>query len=441
MEAAEPTLPGSTPAPPFPGPFAVGRYAREFRDYLRKTSRVLLIGEVTNFSGLRASGVYFELRDGEGAMPCAVWRNVFEELGLPEDAIRDGTEVIVAGHPDFFPGSATSAARFSFRVTWMRPAGEGDLLARLDALRKQLAAEGLLEPQRRLPLPALPKRIGVITGADSAARADVLAGLERRSWRGEVVFAHPPVQGAGAGPKITSALTALAGIPGVETIIVARGGGSLLDLWAFCDEGLCRAVALLGVPVIAAVGHETDRTLIDDVAAVSCSTPTHAAEAAIRVDVAAERRRLGIDARKLSRCGSAAVTARARALVGFARFFSSQADAQRARLHQSIREIRAASARMLGDRRRETHRRGLVLSRKRTAMLETTVPAKRRSDIERLAATLAAHEPERVLARGYAIATADGGEVLASAEQARGARRFRVRFADDDVGVEVSDDG
>ncbi len=132
----------------------------------------------------------------------------------------------------------------------------------------------------------------MITGRDSAALADVRAGLARRGWAGTLVLAHPPVQDRHAAPQIARALQDLAAIPDVEAILVARGGGSLTDLWAFCDETLCRTVALLRVPVVAAVGHESDRTLIDDVAAVSCSTPTHAVEAVVAVDVARAARPL-----------------------------------------------------------------------------------------------------------------------------------------------------
>ena len=129
----------------------------------------------------------------------------------------------------------------------------------------------------------------MVTGERGKARDDVLAGLRRRGWGGRLVWAFVPVQDRHASPLIAAALRELAAIEEVEVVIVARGGGSLADLFAFCDEALCRTVALLRVPVISSVGHHTDRTLIDDVAAVSCSTPTHAAEAAVPVDCRAAR--------------------------------------------------------------------------------------------------------------------------------------------------------
>ncbi|MCL4288013.1 MAG: exodeoxyribonuclease VII large subunit, partial [Thermoleophilia bacterium] len=218
-----------------PGPFAVGDYAVKLRGFLRGRARVQVIGEVT---GLRLAGksAYFELRDARGALPCAMWRSEWDRLGLPAGAIRDGVEAVVEGGPDYYPGSATASPSFSFRCTGLRPAGEGDLLARLAELRRRLRAEGLFEPQKRLPRPALPRSIGIVTGRGSAAEADLLAALARRSWAGRAVFAHPPVQDRRAAPRIARALSDLVAVPEVEVIVVARGGGSLADLWAFCDE-------------------------------------------------------------------------------------------------------------------------------------------------------------------------------------------------------------
>src|SRR5215208_2447453 len=178
----------STPAaervgvPGYPGPFSVGRYAGRLRDRMREFAHVCVVGEVTGVRIGRGPNVYFELRDADGALPCAMWRNDFERTGLGESELRDGVELVAAGHCDFYPGSATSSPRFTFRVQELRLAGEGDLLARLARLRRQLGAEGLFELQKALPRSALPKRIGVVTAEASAARRDFLAGLERRSW-------------------------------------------------------------------------------------------------------------------------------------------------------------------------------------------------------------------------------------------------------------------
>src|SRR5439155_20334186 len=220
-----------------------------------------------------------------------------------------------------------------------------DLLAQLDLLRKRLDGEGLFAPQKALPRPALPRSIGVVTGEGGKARDDVLAGLARRGWAGRLVWAFAPVQDRHAAPAITRALQDLAACAGVEVIVVARGGGSLADLFCFCDETLCRTVAMLPVPVIASVGHHTDRTLLDDVAAASCSTPTHAAEAAVPCHCDEARTRLARDAQRLSAHGRRAAADRARVLARLARAPLQHRARERARLHQPPRGVRRSGTR------------------------------------------------------------------------------------------------
>src|SRR6201991_5081811 len=290
--------PDGIPGLELTGPWAVGQYAARLRERLREFTRVQVFGEVFGFKAGRAK-VWFELRDANGALPCSMWREDFDALGIA--ALQDGAQVVAAGGCDYYPGSRTASPSFSFAVTELRVAGEGDLLAQLEQLRRRLHAEGLFAPQKALPRPSLPRCIGVVTGESGKARDDVLAGLRRRGWAGRVVWCFAPVQDRHAAPAVTRALQDLAACPEIEVIVVARGGGSLADLFAFCDETLCRTVALLRVPVISSVGHHTDRTLLDAVAAVTCSTPTHAAEAAVPVDCAAARAALGQSAARLER--------------------------------------------------------------------------------------------------------------------------------------------
>src|SRR4249920_2563410 len=392
-----------------PGPFPVGRYARKLEEEMRRRARVSLIGEVTGLSRSRAQA-YFELRDAEGAIPCAIWLDDLERLELPEGGLRDGTEVVIGGGPDYYRGSAQSSPSFCFRATEIRLAGEGDLLARLEELRKQLKAEGLFELQKQLSRPALPKTIGVVTAESGAARRDLLAGLERRGWRGTVVWAFAPVQDRHAAPAITAAIQDLAAQPQVEAIVVTRGGGSLADLWAFCDETLCRTVAMLRVPVVSAVGHERDSTLIDDVAAVACSTPTHAAEAAVPLDCGNARLGLERSLAVLSRVAEGAVRARTPHLVALARGPARALRRERLALNQKTREIRAASERGIAERLGFQRRvAGVVLERaaRRAAGAEMQ---RRRAALHRAEVALRAHEPERTLERGYALVEDDDGE-------------------------------
>ena len=450
------------------GPYGVGEYARALRAKLRSFARVQLTGELVNLRAARAR-VYFELRDSAGAIGCAVWANDWERIlarigagaggqvgglggagdpgaaggsravGGPRAPTIEGMQVVVAGGCDFYPGSATSSPGFSFAVTDLRIAGEGDLLARIERLRRRLDAEGLLELQRRLPRPLLPRTIGVVTAEGGKARDDILAGLARRGWAGRIVWGFAPVQDRHAAPMIARALSDLASVGEVEVTIVARGGGSLADLLCFCEESLCRTVALLPVPVIASVGHHTDRTVLDDVAAMSCSTPTHAAEAAVGLDCARTRTELAEQGRRLHEHGRRAVLSRARTLAMLARAPAAHVERQRTALHQRLREIRAGSRRRVAGERGLTVRRAVVLERKATSTVRdcrTRSPSELRS----LALALAGHDPQRTLERGYALVQSRAsGEPIATAAAARKARKLALRFADDTLRVKVSE--
>jgi len=421
-----------------PGPFPVGAYAKKLQEELRKRARLQLVGEAWNVKRSKAR-VYFELRDGDGALPCAMWNDAWEKCGVPATAFADGAQVVVAGGPDYYPGSRTSSPGFSFDVSALRIAGEGDLLAQVDRLRRKLDAEGLLEPQRRLPRPVLPRTIGVVTGESGKARDDVLAGLARRGWQGRLVWAFAPVQDRHAAAAITSALQDLAATDQVDVVVVARGGGSLADLFAFCDETLCRTVALLSVPVIASVGHHTDRTLIDDVAAIACSTPTHAAEAAVPLHCSEARLAIGAGAGRLADHARRAVLGRARHLAQLSRAPAQVVTRQRARLHQLLREMRASARRRgLAESGRQLRGNAAALER-RAGVARGAGAASRQAKLDALGSALGAHDPERIVARGYAVVDDGEGAVITSAAAARAARRVRLFFSDADVRANIED--
>jgi exodeoxyribonuclease VII large subunit len=432
---SEPSPTASLNDSDLPGPYAVGSYAAQLRARLRQFARVQLVGEVWGFRQARTR-VYFELRDARGALPCSMWQNDFAALGI---TLTDGLRVVVGGGCDYYAGSATSSPSFSFAVTELRIAGEGDLLVALERLRRRLAADGLFEPQKQLRRKPLPRTIGVVTGEQGKARDDVLAGLRRRGWEGRLVWAFAPVQDRRAAPAIAAALRELAAIEEVEVIIVARGGGSLADLFAFCDEALCRTVALLRVPVISSVGHHTDRTLIDDVAAVCCSTPTHAAEAAVPVDCQAARANTIAWTRRLHAHGHRAVTQRARSLAHLSRAPAEHVGRHRRRLHQQLRELRA-SARRASERGQQLASVHMLVLTRSAARARASEQPRRRTELERLALALAAHDPERTLARGYALVEDRAGEPLATAAAATAARDVRLRFHDGAVHAQVEDD-
>jgi exodeoxyribonuclease VII large subunit len=424
------------PGSPLAGPFPVGEYSTALRLKLRSFARIQLVGELVNLKLSRAR-VYFELRDSSGAIACAAWSKDWEEIvSRSGGAPVEGMQVVVAGGCDYYPGSATSSPGFSFAVADLRVAGEGDLLARIDRLRKQLDGEGLLSRQQRLRLPVLPRTIGVVTGENGKARDDVIAALGRRGWAGRVVWGFAPVQDRHASPLIARALQDLAAVGGVEVAIVARGGGSLADLLCFCEESLCRTVALLGVPVIASVGHHTDRTLLDDVAAVSCSTPTHAAEVAVGVDCLRARIEQTGAAAKLRDHGRRAVLLRARGLATLSRAPAAHLDRQRTRLHQQLREVRAGSRRRVHGERAVTEQRGRALKRTVDASLLDS-RRRRPRELDRLALALAGHDPQRTLERGYVLAESASGEPILTAARARELSELRLRFADDGVSARI----
>ena len=360
--------------------------------------------------------------------------------------------MVVAGGCDYYPGSATSSPGFSFSVLDLRLAGDGDLLARIERLRKQLDVEGLLETPEAAVAAGAAAHDRRDHREGGKARDDVLAALARRGWAGRLVWGFAPVQDRHAAPAIVRALGELVAVAGVEVVIVARGGGSLADLLCFCDETLCRTVALLGVPVIASVGHHTDRTLLDDVAAVSCSTPTHAAEAAVRRGLHARPRRAG------RRRGAACATTAGRAVLSRARTAAERcsrraarsrahlrAPSASARLHQQLREIRAGSRRRVESERRLTERRAVVLERKAAsfaARLPRAPPARARAQ---LALALAGHDPQRTLERGYVLAQSADGEPIVTrrgrARRRRAAAALRRRLAAGEDRRAMSDAG
>jgi exodeoxyribonuclease VII large subunit len=243
----------------------------------------------------------------------------------------------------------------------------------------------------------------------------------------------------------------------VDVAVVCRGGGSLTDLWAFCDETLCRTVALLRLPVVSAVGHESDRTLIDDVSAVCCSTPTHAANALVQVDVNTARTDLRSFGSLAARTASTAIGSRGRRLAELACGPERSVRLEHRRLHQLLREVRASAKRGHSARISLASRHAIVLSRKQEAFEATDRAARGqlvrfgqtvgsrmvavlREESQRLdALSLAerAHDPDRALARGYALVAAEDGDPLTSAAATRERDRIVIRFADDAVPARV----
>jgi exodeoxyribonuclease VII large subunit len=254
------------------------------RSIEERFGHVRVRGEISGFRGAHSSGhCYFSVKDEGAKLDAVIWRGSFARL---RNKLQEGLEVIVTGKLTSYPGKSS----YQIIVEAVEPAGVGALMALLEERRKKLAAEGLFEAARKRPLPYLPRVIGVITSPTGAVIRDILHRLNDRFPR-QVIVWPVRVQGETAAAEVVAALNgfnAMADKP--DVLIVARGGGSLEDLWPFNDEAIVRAVAASAIPVISAIGHETDTTLIDHVADWRAPTPTAAAEKAVpvRADLVAE---------------------------------------------------------------------------------------------------------------------------------------------------------
>ena len=252
---------------------ALNAYLRELLETDEVLQDLWVRGEISNFSQPRSGHLYFTLKDSESAMRCVMWKLSAMRLRFTP---TDGMLVEAHGAMSIYPAQG----QVQLYVDALRPAGEGALYQEFLRLRAQLEAEGLFDPSHKRPLPRLPKHIGVVTSATGAALHDILQTLNRRLPTLRVTVAPTSVQGVEAPAGIIAALKRLNSLPDLDLIILARGGGSIEDLWAFNDEGVARAIFASRYPVISGVGHETDFTIADFVADLRAPTPTGAAELA-----------------------------------------------------------------------------------------------------------------------------------------------------------------
>ena len=398
-------------------PWPVRTVARKIGDWIHRLGAVWVEGQVTQVNSRpNTQTAFLTLRDPSAdvsmSVTCPNW--LIREMEPP---LREGASVVLHAKPSFFLGRGT----LSLRATEIRAVGIGELLARIERLRKLLAAEGLFSPARKRPIPFLPKGIGLITGRASAAERDVLVNAQAR-WP-HVLFKviNTAVQGSQAVPQINRALSILDRDPEIDVIVIARGGGSVEDLLPFSDEALCRAVAKAGTPVVSAIGHEPDTPLLDHVADLRCSTPTDASKRIVP-DVREETERV----RQMRDRGR-------RALHGWV-------DTQ-ARLLKQLRS-RPSLADPLGPIQRREDDVELHRERARRAMLGLL--AKDQAEIASARARLTALGPAATLSRGYAVVQfldAEGNlQVLRSVSEVEPGARLRIRVGDGAVTATVEGD-
>jgi exodeoxyribonuclease VII large subunit len=250
----------------------VGQITAQLKEIIEEVfSDVYIVGEISNAKIYPSGHWYFSLKDKDATLSCVCFRNANQSIKF---VLEDGLLMVAHGRLSVYP----PRGNYQMIVDSLEPVGIGDWQLAVEQLKERLGAEGLLEPGRKRPIPILPKKIGVVTSVAGAALKDILSALKRRNKNVHVVIASAKVQGEGSKEDIVQALIDLQQDADIEVIIIARGGGSIEDLWSFNTELVARAVAECRVPVISGVGHETDITICDLVADMRAPTPTAAAE-------------------------------------------------------------------------------------------------------------------------------------------------------------------
>jgi exodeoxyribonuclease VII large subunit len=343
-------------------------------------------GEVTSFTKAKSGHCYFSLRDADAQLRCVMWRDEAKRLPtMPEE----GMEVRALGRLTLYE----ARGEFQLRAFELEARGEGLWKLAYDRLRAKLDAEGLTAPARKRPLPAHPSCVGIVTSSSGAALRDVVTVIRRRAPWMRIVLAAAKVQGEGAAEEVARAIRMMGRAACADVLIVGRGGGSTEDLWAFNEEVVARAIADSPVPVISAVGHETDFTIADLVADLRAPTPSAAAEAAVP-DGPAVRRELEEYRRRLVDCTR------------------EQVDRARESLFTARLDLREAAERALRSRR---------------------------DRVAGTAATLHALSPLAVLSRGYAVPLSPAGKLLRKVDDFAPGAPFGLRVADGIVRARVED--
>jgi exodeoxyribonuclease VII large subunit len=391
--------------------YSVAAFNRGVGQWLSRLPTVWVEGEITELRRHeRWATVFFTLKDpADGSCAgVAMARGRFDALRLD---LTDGERVHVFGRPELYE----QRGEFKLRALTIERFGAGAHLASLERLKAKLAAEGLFADSRKRPLPMLPRRIGIVTGNDAAAKRDVVTTIHSRFPPASVLIAETYVQGSRAAAEIVAAIGALCQHQDVDVLILTRGGGSFDDLLPFSDERVVRAVAECRVPVVSAVGHEQDTPLCDLAADVRASTPT----AAGKLVVPELTELFG----RLDRARGA-----------LARNVRRSLDRDRQRLTRSVEQLRARPRLAL---ERESQR--LEHTRERLRQAPSLAVERKRATLEKSAAKLAALSPVQTLERGYAIVRTDSGDVVASTSDVSAGAHVDVTVADGGFGARVEE--
>jgi len=451
VAAAQVPVPESPTAAPDPKPavprtYAVSDLVRAARLMLEgRFSDVRVEGEVSGFTRSGPGHIYFCLKDEVAQIDCVMWNRDARRLAF---RVEDGLLARCRGRLTIYEGRG----KFQLAVTEIEPAGAGALAVAFEQLKQKLAAEGLFDPARKRPIPYVPRRIAVVTSPTGAVIRDIVRVAHRR-FPVPILLVPTVVQGEGASIRIAAALRAAAAVSDVDVIVLARGGGSLEDLWAFNEEPVARAIAACRVPVISAVGHETDFTIADFVADLRASTPSAAAEHA--VPVADELRdELFVLHRRVVRAVEAQLHAgrlaleRGQARLGDPRrlldqrrqrlddFAGRGAGALRRRLageRTRLRDVELALYRGHPQRRIAHQRAALLTLARRLESAAAAAITRRRRALEAATGKLDALSPFKVLDRGYSLARGPDGHLVTRAGQVQPGDALRVTLRDGEI--------
>ncbi|MDX3308001.1 exodeoxyribonuclease VII large subunit [Streptomyces sp. NPDC054884] len=393
-------------------PLPVGQVSRLIGGWIDRLGAVWVEGQITQLSRRPGAGVVFlTLRDPSHDISVGVtcYRQVFDAVA---DVVGEGARVVVHAKPEWY----APRGQLSLRAMEIKPVGVGELLARLEQLKKSLAAEGLFAPARKKPLPFLPQRVGLVCGRASAAERDVLENARHRWPAVRFEVRNVAVQGVHAVTQVVQAVKELDALEEVDVIVVARGGGSVEDLLPFSDEQLVRAVAACRTPVVSAIGHEPDNPLLDHVADLRASTPTDAAKKVVP-DVGEELERVRMLRGRARRCAETYVEREER---GLAHALARPAIQDP---HRMIDE-RAGHVASLADRARRTL--GHLLDRADSELSHTH-------------ARVVALSPAATLKRGYAVLQKADGHVVRDPGDTAAGEALRARVAGGEFTVRVDE--
>lgn len=405
-------------------------------------------GEISNFTRAASGHSYFTLKDAQAQVRCVLFRHRAQSV---EGSLANGMQVEVRATATLYEPRGD----FQLTVESVRRAGLGALFEAFERLKRRLDAEGLFAPERKRPLPAMPRTVGVVTSPQAAALRDVLTMLRRRMPSVRVILYPTPVQGADAPAKIAAAIDVASARAETEVLLVVRGGGSIEDLWAFNDEAVARAIARSRVPVVSGVGHETDVTIADFVADVRAPTPTGAVVAAVPDRVALGRRVVTLG-ESLTRSVLRSLERRAQQVDAAGlrlRHPGERIANQRERILSLQQRLGAASRRTLERAQWQVDSAGrrlagaaprLDVRTQRLDALEQRVNGAWRAQVLSLGERLARCEtglrhldPSAVLDRGYAIVRDDQGRIVRDGATLAVDDRIAIEFAAGDASARV----